>query len=225
MKKILWIVLDAVLLIVFNVLFFLMGGTEHPASVWISYGFIHFAYLMLLLTPLFVREGSGAEQYRRPLFGISGFYFFAEFIMGIIFILIAPEGFKLALSLQLVLMGIYVIMLVSNMLANEHTADSIERTEHELKYVKESSALLDSIMRQVADNRLKRKVEKVYDLIHSSPSRSSYAVFHLEQDVINEIGNLYNAVIKKDTQLIIQISDKIYSLAEERNRQLRISNK
>ena len=44
-KKIaLWIILDLIFLIVFNTVFFVAGGADHPASVWISYGFIHFAY-------------------------------------------------------------------------------------------------------------------------------------------------------------------------------------
>ena len=64
-KNVLWILLDLVFLIVFNVVFFVAGGTDHPASVWISYGFIHFSYIMLLITPILIRKSVNTIQYHR----------------------------------------------------------------------------------------------------------------------------------------------------------------
>lgn len=55
------------------------------------------------------------------------------------------------------------------MIANEYTADNIERHELELQYVKNCSAQLKGIMNQVADKNIKKKVEKAYDTLHSSP--------------------------------------------------------
>ena len=49
------------------------------------------------------------------------------------------------------------------MIANEYTADNIERHELELQYVKNCSAQLKGIMNQVADKNIKKKVEKAYD--------------------------------------------------------------
>ena len=37
-KSILFILLDLVFLAVFNTVFFVVGGTNHPASVWVAYG-------------------------------------------------------------------------------------------------------------------------------------------------------------------------------------------
>ena len=44
-KNILTVILNTVFIVVFNTLFFLNGGTQHVASIWITYGFLHFAYL------------------------------------------------------------------------------------------------------------------------------------------------------------------------------------
>lgn len=55
-KSLLYILLDLIFLAVFNTVFFVVGGTEHPASVWIAYGFIHFSYIMVLVTPFLVRK-------------------------------------------------------------------------------------------------------------------------------------------------------------------------
>lgn len=98
---------------------------------------------------------------------------FLEFIIGVIFIFAKPESYKVSLVVQIITLGIYAAMLISHMIANEYTADNIERHELELQYVKNCSAQLKGIMNQVADKNIKKKVEKAYDTLHSSPVRSN----------------------------------------------------
>ena len=50
-KNILILILDSVFIIAFNVVFFLNGGIHHEVAMWSVYGFLHFAYLMILLSP------------------------------------------------------------------------------------------------------------------------------------------------------------------------------
>ena len=73
-KQVLWILLDLVFFIIFNVVFFVAGGTEHKASVWISYAFIHVAYIMLVITPLLVRKTTNKAVLGFPHSRASGFW-------------------------------------------------------------------------------------------------------------------------------------------------------
>jgi hypothetical protein len=228
MKRVnfLWLLLDSIFLIVFNFLFFMLGDTgDAKTSVWISYGFIHFAYVLLLITPLLVRQSSTDYIYRRPLFAVTTSYFIIELVAGTIIILIAPDSIKVALIIQVILAAICIAWLVAHLIANEHTAESTERREVELQYVKVSSARLQSALQQITDKTILKKTERVYDLIHSSPIRSNIGIRSLEQQVISEIEQLENAVNKNETEQVGLIADKIYRLAEERNRQLKINNK
>ena len=220
-KSVLWILLDLVFLIVFNIVFFVMGGAQHPASVWISYGFIHFAYIMLVITPFLIRKSSSAAVFGFSLYSISSAYFFAAFILGVIFIAAHPENYKCSLIVQVVIAGFYAIMLISNMIANEHTADSIERHEMELQYVKESSAMLKGIMEMASDKALKKKIEKAYDLLHSSQVKSSGAVRDYEVTVMDLIEVLEQHVARNDVAAANTTLDKIMKNANERNRRLR----
>ena len=222
--KIFWYLLDSIFLIVFNLYFFLLKGTDQPASVWISYASIHLAYLMLLITPSFVRKGSVSADYGRPLFVITTSYFFLALIVGVVFIAISPESITVALLVQVTIAAIFAILLLTNLIANEHTADNIERHEVELKYVKESSSRIDALLKQISDNTIRKKVEKAYDLIHSSQVKSSNSVKTVEQEVISEIVNLEKALQKNDFDNIQLIVDKICNLANERNRQLKLLN-
>ncbi len=220
-KSVLWILLDLVFLIVFNMVFFVMGGAQHPASVWISYGFIHFAYIMLVITPFLIRKSSSDAVFGFSLYSISSAYFIAAFIVGVIFIAVHPENYKWSLIVQVVIAGFYAIMLISNMIANEHTADSIERHEMELQYVKESSAMLKGIMEMASDKTLKKKIEKAYDLLHSSQVKSSGAVRDYEVTVMDLIEVLEQNVARNDVVAANTTLDKIMKNANERNRRLR----
>ena len=220
-KRFLWIILDLVFLIVFNVVFFVAGGTKHEATVWISYGFIRFAYIMMLITPFLVKKSTNTAVLGFPLYSISSAYFLVAFIVGLIFIFTHPESYKMSLIVQVIIAGIYAIMLISNMIANEHTAESVERHEMELRYVKDASAHLKSIMDSVSDKAMRKKIERLYDLLHSSPAKSNSTVRDYELAVLDHIDALENDLSRGDIPAANATISKIERNASERNRRLK----
>lgn len=223
-KNVLWLLLDLVFLVIFNVVFFVLGGTEHPASVWISYGFIHFSYIMLMITPKLIRKSSSSAVFGFSLYSISSAYFLIAFIVGVIFVFVRSESYKVSLVSQVIIAGLYLIMLISHMIANEHTADSIERHEMELQYVKESSAKIKGIMGSVEDRKLKKQIEKAYDLIHGSQTKSNNAARDYELTVMDLLEVLEQNIKRNDLVAASTTLDKIIKNAEERNRQVRLGN-
>lgn len=219
-KRVLWILIDLIFLIVFNVVFFVAGGTNHPASVWISYGFIHFAYIMLLVTPLLVRKSTNTAVLGFSLYSISSTYFIVAFVVGLIFVFTKPESYKLALIIQVIIAGIYGIMLISHMIANESTADSVARHEMELRYVKDASAHLKGIMDSIPEKKPRKKVESLYDLLHSSPAKSNNSVREYELSVLDLIDTLEGNLDKNDIAAAEETIKKIERAASERNRRL-----
>ncbi len=223
-KNVLWLLLDLVFLVIFNVVFFVLGGTEHPASVWISYGFIHFSYIMLMITPKLIRKSSSSAVFGFSLYSISSAYFLIAFIVGVIFVFVRSESYKVSLVSQVIIAGLYLIMLISHMIANEHTADSIERHEMELQYVKESSAKIKGIMGSVEDRKLKKQIEKAYDLIHGSQTKSNNAARDYELTVMDLLEVLEQNIKRNDLVAASTTLDKIIKNAEERNRRVRLGN-
>ena len=227
MKKIniLWIILNLIFLIIFNVLFFALGGKEHNTSVWMSYGFIHFAYFMMLLTPLLVREGKSSTVFGYALNSISATYFFIQLFTGIIFILVAPEGINTALSVQLCIAGLYGIILVSNMIANERTAEAEEIRQPQIAYVKEASAKLKSLLDQISDKETKQKVERAYDAMYSSPVKSHPDLANTERQILQSIKELEREVSAGNKEDAISIANSLLLSINERNSQLKSMQK
>ncbi len=223
-KSILYILLDLIFLAVFNTVFFVLGGTEHSASVWISYGFIHFAYLMILATPFLVRKSSSASVFGFSLYSASTVYFFVEFAVGLIFIFIGSDSFKASLAIQVIIAGIYAILLVSNLIANEDTADNIERHEDEVAYIKNAASRVKLLVGKASEKSANKEIEKAYDLLHSSPTSSISTVKSLEEQINNKVAELENVVASNNTTAIITISGELIAMTEERNRKLGMEN-
>ncbi|MFD1485501.1 hypothetical protein ACFQ5J_09690 [Lacticaseibacillus baoqingensis] len=223
-KTILWLLLDLVFLVVFNVIFFAAGGSDHPTAVWLNYGFIHFAYVMLLVTPFLIRNSSSAALFGYTLSGISSTYFFATLIAGVGFMLLASDNFKLSLIVQVVLTGAYAAVLLSNMIANEQTADSVAVHEAELVYVKTGAAKLQAAMNQITDDAdLQHKFEQAYDLVHSSPSKTVPAVRSYEETALQHIDLAAEAVEVGDYTAADKEVTAVLKAAEARNVQLQAS--
>ena len=223
-KSTLWIILDLIFLAVFNTVFFVAGGSEHTASVWLSYGFIHFSYVMVIITPLLTRKSSSADVFGFSLYSISSTYFIVEFITGLIFIFINSESYKSALIVQIIIAGIYGILLISHLIANETTADNIERHEYEVAYIKNATSKVKSYIGKSNNRNVNREIEKLYDLLHSSPTKSNVTVRSLEIEISNKIATLEDAILSSNQENIIAVCGEITLLIEERNRKIRMYN-
>ncbi len=222
--NVLWIILELVSLFIFNAVFFVVSGFEHKASVWISYGFIHFAYIMLLITPTIIRRGKSVAAFGFSLYAVSFVYFLMEFFVGVAFLLITPDNFKMVFLTQLVIVGLYAIALISNMIANESTADAEEMRLHQIDYVKNASAQLKSILDSVNDKEAKKKVEKVYDALYSSPVKSHPNLAQTESGILMSINELDSVVSAGRKEQIVSFANSLLVDVNERNRQLKMLN-
>ena len=223
-SSILSIILRSIFLVLFNVVFFVLGGFEHSPSVWISYGFIHLAYFKLILTSKLIRSGKSRAIFGFSLYTISTTYFIVAFIVGIAFILISPEGFRAALLVQLCIAGFFSLILISNMLANEHTAKSEEDRQYEIEYIKTASLRLKCLLGNINDKEVKKKIEKVYDAVYSSPVKSNTRLVQIENRILISIDELESGVSAWDKEKIIATSNSLLNMVNERNMQLKNLN-
>ena len=226
MKKsnVLHTVLNLIFLIIFNAVFFVLGGIDYKISAWISYGFIHFAYFMLLLTKFFIREGKSSKVFSLSLHSISSIYFLIELLTGAIFILVSPESYKAALLVQLCIAGLYGIILLINMIANERTADAEEKRQYQIAYVKDASIKLKMLLDRVNEKEARKKIERIYDAVYSSPVKSHPDLGQIEHQILQSIYELENAVSSGSKDTIIPLADSLLGAVNERNMRLRALN-
>lgn len=216
--------LDLIFLIIFNAVFFVAGGVDHKVSVWISFSFINFAYLMLLITSVLIRKGKSEAVFGFSLYMVSSVYFLVELVVGVVFILINPDSYKAALLVQLCIAGLYGIFLISSMIANESTANAEQNRAYEIDYVKKASSELKRLLDSVDDKEVKKKIEKVYDELYSSPVKSHPDLAQTESQILMSINDLESAVSSGNKDRIISLADTLLIAVNERNRQLKTLN-
>lgn len=217
-------VLYAIFPLLFNVLFFTIGGFYHPASVWISYVWIHVAYGIMVATPLFARKTQSAMIFNFTAGAISSVYFVVELTVGLIFIFIGADSVKATIIIQLIPFCMFAFIFLVNMLHNEHTADNEQRRAVEISFIKTASSKVKFLMGCTSDVVLKAKIESVYDLLHSSPSKSNLSVKELENSVMMMIGELGMILEENNLEEANKLVRKIQYAMEERNRIVALSN-
>jgi len=220
----LWIGASLIFLVIFNALFFVIGGTEHAASVWVSYGFIHFAYAMLLLTPFLVTKGKSEAIFRFSLYYVSVVFFAVTLIAGVAFMGLAYEDFNIVLLTHASISGVYVIILIYNIIANRRTADAEEKRQYQIAYVKDATAKLARILKNVSDTEAKKNVERLYDVVNSSPVRSYPSLSQSEERIIQDINELEGIVSAGDNEKIISAANALLDAVNDRNAQLKLLN-
>lgn len=212
--------MSLVFLSLFNALFFLLGGNVHEVSVWIAYGFIHFAYIMLLITPFLIKKTTNTAILGFSLYTVSSIYFLITFVAGIVFIFLKQESYIASLTVLIIIFGVYLVMLIAHMIANERTADSNKQHESELLYVKDCSYRIKRVMNGLSDRSLEKQLEKAYDLIHSSPVKTNNTAKNDELVIIELIGILEKNVHNNDMTVAKTTVEKIIKHAKERNQLL-----
>ncbi len=222
-KAILWTLLDLIFVVVFNIVFFVTGGADRNASVWISYGFIHFAYIMAVATPLITKKTKQAVL-QISVYAVSSGYFILEFVIGLVFIILNQESYKPALIVQLIVAGLYLALLIIFLLVNEATEDNLEKGEKENDFIKTCSSRVKLLMGRLGERGCDKALENLYDLIHSSPSHSSASVSQLEQQAMGLLSQLEGAVNAKEKENAVNIANQISEIFKQRNQILKKEN-
>ena len=182
-------VIALIFLIVFNLLFFLLGGTERTMTEWICYGFIHAAYLCLLATPLLCRGAKKGETvlsgslYLRALI-----YFFVELLIGLVFIcFFAEEPILWPTIIQSVILAGFIIMQLMSTLANDATRQSLDKQRQERIHIRSLADLLRDTMQTTTDPGTRKKIERCYESISNSSIESFPQAANAEMELENAV--------------------------------------
>lgn len=93
-----------------------------------------------------------------------------------------------------------------------------------LAYIKNAASRVKILTGKANDKKANKEIERAYDLLHSSPSRSAATVKLLEEEIKNKVTDLEDAVAANETAAIITIAGEIVAKTEERNRKLKMAN-
>lgn len=165
------VVTALIFLAIFNLVFFLLDGPANPVN-WVSYGFITFAYLFLLATPLFGGNAKGLTVLQASLWLRATGYFFLELAVGVVFFVISPQEMTWPLIIQAVILAIFLIMQFMSVLANKATDESIRKQRVESQFIRQMAEKLRSRLNMVEDADMKKELTLFYQSLNSTSIES-----------------------------------------------------
>jgi hypothetical protein len=217
--------LDLIFIALFNVFFFLLGDVGNfTAAVWISYGFIHFAYIMLLITSRLAGKGKNAAALGFPIYTISTGFFLVTLVVGSIFIFNASEDFTVPLLVLLTITAIYGIVIILNMMANKATTQAVEKQEQGVAYIKNAAMQIELIMNKVSDEEPKEKLRMLHSLLRASPVKSYAELKKIELEIIGYANELESFVSMDNKEAILSTTEKMTNALKERNLKMKGMN-
>ena len=220
------IVIGLIFLIVFNVLFFLLGGTERSDTEWVCYGFIHAAYLCLLVTPLFCNAGKGETVLSASLYLRALFYFFTELVIGIGFIWYDsynPIPIVWSAIIQGILLAVFLILQLMSVLANDATKASLAKQRQERVYIRSLAENLKEAMRQVNDPALRKQIANCYESLRNSSLESFPEAAAAEMELEGAVNTLCSAIEIGDMSKLTQQIQNVQVAMRHRNQAIRMA--
>ncbi len=211
------VIIGLIFLITFNLLFFLLGGTERTDIEWISYGSIHFAYLCLLLTPLFCKKKKGRAVLNESLYLRALIYFVMALIAGLAFIGFKPESVVWPSIVQGVFAATFLIMQLMSIVANDETDKSLERQSKERVYIQDLASNMRSAMQKEQNPEIRKKLRDVYEMLNNASVGSCQEALDVELELAANVNALCMNAASSSPSAIDNSVQTIKEIIKRRN--------
>lgn len=215
-------IIALVFIIILDGLFFLFKDISNcPDSVLSALIGLNIAYISLFLVPICALKQNGTKVLSDTLYLIGAIYFILEFIVGITFLFWEQDTMILPVIIQSVLFGLYIIILLGNVLANDATQKSINNQNAESDNIKAMIEQVETILYLIKDNKAHKLVTSLYEDLKVSPIRSNIDVVDIEKEISISLMQMHNLAKTEEISEVIKIAAQIKQLIAQRNFKLK----
>ena len=212
----LWIIFFAIFTAIFCSLFFTLLD-NFTISRWISFGFIHLAWGLLILNFYSFPQIRGGAIFGYAKRAYAYFLFFIQLILGLLFILINNDNYLVPLFCQAIPFGGgiagYLVLLSSEL----QVKNLDQQDKNSMAFIKEASEILQSTMKLCNDWALSKKIEPLLDEVKSSQVKSLPTVRETEENFLRTINKIRNSVVAGETENVVFLLKEAMVILETRN--------
>lgn len=203
------------LLIVNSITFLLISTYE--ASRIINIIFLNLSIIVLGLFAFLNTKDKQNKFLNYSKLPIVTLYSIITFIMSIILILINPKKIVVTIVLQILVTGIFTIIMLINKMADNSTENSVNEMKSKITDTKVFSNQLNTIMQGIKDRNLYRKIEKVYDASRSLKINIQSDPIEIDKEISSYINLLEIKVNENSIPEIDEIIENINRCFVKRN--------
>ncbi len=206
--------------IVFIVLFFVIGGTDHGTTCWIGFGVTLLVYIIMIAVPLLIPNSQSKYLFGLTNSTVIGIFFVIQFITGLIFMIADFDEWKIALIIEIIIVIVTIFLLIQLLRADEATAEHEKKQQQEALSVKKLVVKTQTILSKTSSKNIKRYVKNVYDELNSCPISSNSKTETIDNIIFLELDDLNKAVLSEDLNSVRNYTESIIALIKERKSSL-----
>lgn len=214
-------------LIVYNIaLFGIAGFIGHTATFWISYVFQLLTFVAIIIA-LALLENKNLRLhdwlFRLPLIKHSVIYAFCELIVSVTFMIVSHKLFwGIALAVQIILLGIYLVFALSCLVAKEMVTEVNNNINIHNTNIKLLRLDAEMVARTTHDEVVKEAFTKLAEQIRYSDPMGSDKLAELENELSICVKSAFDAVKRNDSKQSMEYYNRAVLLLVERNEKCKI---
>ena len=214
-NKVLYGIIGVGGLVVINLIVFLCVNVYTTAR-WINIAGLNLSVIVFWVAG--IMTGSREEKYTEyARFPIVACYSIPTFLMSIIFIAIGLENVTVSIITQVVLFGLFAVVMCLNTMANNSARNTTNEDKIYFNKLINMSNKIETIMNTVNDKDMYKKIEKAYDSVKNANVTNKEDVTDIDNDIMQSIGALEVAVQSNNIAMVEEQVSKINNLIARRN--------
>lgn len=214
-NKVLYGIIGLVALVIVNLVVFI-SIKEFSTAIYINIAFLNISVLNLwFFSIMFGDKKEGFMNYTRlPMVSL---YSVVTFILSALLVLINFQNVKVTIVVQVILLGIYIILLATNTMANNSARNSVAIDKNNYGKVNDMAKRLDLILKTVENREIYKKIEKAYDAVKNTKVTVNQDTTQVDNDILQSIGIIEYSVQNKNFDAIDEQVEKIKNAIIRRN--------
>ena len=214
-NKVLYGIIGIVALAIVNVVVFL-SLKEYTTARWINIAGLNLSIIVFWGAGIIT--GDKSEKFLGyARFPIVAVYSVLTFIISALFILINVKSVTLSVIVQVILLGLFAIVMCTNTMANNASKNITNIDKANYNKVTDMAKRIELIMQSVDDREVYKRIEKAYDSVKNANVTLQDDSTQIDNDIMQAIGVLEVAVQSKNYDMAEEQVSKINNLIARRN--------
>lgn len=211
-----------VFLILINIGLFSLAAIK-LTSFWISWIFIHIAFLIFAGILIFSAPEQRKLKFAYSETAVAAYYFIIELIAGYVLLTYFVFIPVISFVIQTVILAVFLIAFFMLKGMNRDIDRKEDAAKADLRQFQAILEFMKDVQSQVDYSApYKKTIQHAYDAISGSQVKSSPAVYEVEKNIWDLIGQLKKEVAAENEERINALCRDIENQTAERNRRLRM---
>ncbi len=221
-KKITKLAGAVVFLILINIGLFSLAAIK-LTSFWISWIFIHIAFLIFAGILIFSAPEQRKLKFAYSETAVAAYYFIIELIAGYVLLTYFVFIPVISFVIQTVILAVFLIAFFMLKGMNRDIDRKEDAAKADLRQFQAILEFMKDVQSQVDYSApYKKTIQHAYDAISGSQVKSPPAVYEMEKNIWDLIGQLKKEVAAENEERINALCRDIENQTAERNRRLRM---